>query len=269
VEGFVSALTEVPGKVPVTYLFNRGDHEQPRQAVAPGGLAVLDDAHPLQVPTDTARPTTGRRLALARWLTDGKHPLTARVLVNRVWLHHFGKGLVGTPGDFGALGERPSHPELLDWLGGEFMDHGWRLKRLHRLILTSTVYRQSSRRDPAKDRLDPDNRLLGRMPVRRLEAEAVRDAILAVSGRLNRQPFGPPVPVMVDEVGQVVLGVDTRDAGRPTNKVVPLGGQEFRRSVYVQARRSLPLTMLEAFDAPMPEPNCECRTPRSPRRRCC
>lgn len=261
IEEAVPALTEMPGQVPTTFLFNRGDHDQPKQAVEPGGLVVLEDKQPLRIPTETARPTTGRRLALARWLTDPAHPLTARVLVNRVWLHHFGRGIVATPADFGVLGERPTHPELLDWLAREFVDGGWQLKRLHRLILTSTAYRQDSRRDPAKDRIDPDNRLLGRMPVRRLEAEVLRDAVLAVSGRLNLKQFGKPVPVRPDEVGQVVLGVDTRDgAGRPTGKVVPLGPEEFRRSIYVQVRRSQMLTMFETFDAAGLEPNCECRT---------
>src|SRR5437763_413371 len=122
-------------------------------------------------------PTTGRRLAYARHLTSGRHPLVARVLVNRVWMHHFGRGIGATPADFGALGERPTHPELLDWLADEFVRGGWTLKRLHRLIVTSTAYRQTSRRDPRLDAVDPDNRLLGRASVRRLEAEAVRDAI--------------------------------------------------------------------------------------------
>ena len=115
----------------------------------------------------------------------------ARVLVNRVWMHHFGRGIVATPGDFGVLGERPTHPELLDWLADEFVAGGWRLKRLHRLIMTSTAYRQSSRRNAALDAVDPDNRLLGRMSLRRLEAEAVRDAMLAVSGKLNPKDVRP------------------------------------------------------------------------------
>jgi mono/diheme cytochrome c family protein len=260
VEEFVRALTEVPGRVPVTRLFRRGDPDQPGESVAPGGLTVLDAWDPLRLPAANSLPTTGRRLAFAEWLTDGKHPLTARVLVNRVWTHHFGKGIVATPGDFGALGDRPSHPELLDWLADDFMTHRWRLKRLHRMILTSAAYRQGSRRDPDKERLDPDNRLLGRMPVRRLEAEALRDALLAVSGKLNPKMGGPPVPVRLDEVGQAVLGIDTNDsAGRPTGKVVPLNGEEYRRSVYVQMRRSRPLAFLDAFDEPVMAPNCPAR----------
>lgn len=261
VEDFVPVLTETPGAMPVTFVFNRGDHEQPKQAVEPGGLAILDEVDPCVIPAkDAARPTSGRRTALARWLTDGNHPLTARVLVNRVWMHHFGRGIVATPADFGYLGDRPTHPELLDWLAHDFMDHGWQLKRLHKMLMTSTAYRQTTQREAAKDRVDPDNHWLGRMPVRRLEAEALRDAILAVSGKLNAKAFGGAVPVRVDEVGQVVIGVDTNDtAGRPTKKVVPLHGEEFRRSIYVQVRRSKPLTMFETFDAPILEPNCEIR----------
>ena len=170
-EPFIRALTEQAGKVPVTHLFFRGDHGQPKAAVKPADLSVVAlNKNPIPE-NDGRRPSTGRRLALAKRLTDGTHPLTGRVLVNRFWLHHFGRGLVDTPGDFGKLGEKPSHPELLDWLASDFMKNGWRLKRLHRLIMTSQAYRQTSRRLAKLDELDPDNRLLGRMSVRRLEAE--------------------------------------------------------------------------------------------------
>jgi mono/diheme cytochrome c family protein len=258
---FVHALTEIPGKVPATHLFHRGDHEQPKEVVAPGGLTILAGLNLGEIPDKSASlPTTGRRLALAQQLTSGKHPLVARVIVNRVWMHHFGRGIVATPGDFGFLGERPTHPELLDWLALEFVEKGWSVKKLHRLMMTSAAYGASAKRE-AKD-IDPDNRLFGRSAVRRLDAEAIRDAILSVSGKLNTKRFGPPVPVMVDEVGQAVIGVDTRDgAGRPTGKFVPIGADEFRRSVYVQVRRSLPLAVLETFDAANPSPNCEIRTP--------
>ncbi|QDU98394.1 PSD1 and planctomycete cytochrome C domain-containing protein [Lignipirellula cremea] len=262
VDDFVRALTEIPGKVPPTHLFHRGDHMQPREEVPPGELLVLATLAAAPVPVnDEALPSTGRRLAFARNLTSGRHPLLARVLVNRFWLHHFGQGIVATAGDFGALGEPPSHPELLDWLASEFMENGWSLKRLHRTMLLSTAYRQSSRRTDAIDAVDPDNRLLGRMSVRRLEAEIVRDAVLATSGKLDRSLYGPPVPVTPDESGQVVLGVDTRDtAGRFTSAIKPLGGPENRRSVYVQARRTLALGILEAFDSPEMAPNCEQRS---------
>src|SRR5262249_14949323 len=148
------------------------------EAVAPGGLTVLDETHPFRAPAPAPGATSGRRLAYARWLTDGRHPLTARVLVNRVWMHHFGRGLVGTPADFGRRGERPTPPDLLDGLADALVRGGWRLKRLHKLMMPSAAYRQSARREPAKEKRDPENRLLGRMPLRRLEAEAVRDALL-------------------------------------------------------------------------------------------
>jgi hypothetical protein len=203
-----------------------------------------------------ALPSTGRRTAFSNRLTDGKHPLTARVLVNRFWLHHFGRGIVDTPGDFGKLGERPSHPELLDWLASNFMKHGWQLKRLHKLIMTSQAYRQISRRNAKQDKIDPDNRLLGRMNIRRMEAETIRDAILSLSGQINLKLGGKPVPVMEDEVGQFIIGKENLDGERKPGKSVDLKGEQHRRSLYVQVRRSRKLSFLDAFDAPAMEPNC-------------
>lgn len=265
VEEFLHAFDETPLKadaIPATFVFHRGDIEQPKQPVQPGDLTVLAGQRRIEVPADDpALPTTGRRLAFARALTDGRHPLLARVIVNQVWMRHFGKGLVATPGDFGQLGEKPSHPDLLDWLACEFMDSGWSLKHLHRLMLTSATYRQSSRRDAERDRLDPDNRLLSRMNVLRLEAETLRDSLLAVSGRLNPRLGGEPVPVTYNEQGQIIIGVDTRDdAGRQTGKFISLNGADYRRSIYIQARRSMPLEMFATFDAPaMTEANCASR----------
>ncbi len=259
-DDLVMCLNEVAGQVPVTKLFSRGDFQQPRQEILPGELAVLN-SNGAEIAADHADiPTTGRRLKYAQHLTSGQHPLVARVLVNRFWMHHFGAGLVSTPGDFGIKGDRPSHPELLDWLARDFMDEGWTLKRLHRMLVTSTAYRQSVVHRPELDAIDGDNRLLGRMNVRRLEAEVVRDAMMAISGKLIDQQFGPPVPVSPDDVGQIVLAVDTRDsAGRPSGKVEALGDGEFRRSIYVQVRRSMPLGLLEPFDLPQMTPNCDKR----------
>lgn len=258
-DDLIQCLTEPPGHAPVAKLFSRGDFQQPRDEIPPGELSILNSSASIPL-NDPTLPTTGRRLAYARWLTNGEHPLVARVLVNRFWLHHFGRGLVATPGDFGFLGEKPSHPELLDWLASEFMQSGWRLKPLHRLLVTSATYRQTSQHRDDLDAVDPENRLLGRMSVRRLEAEVIRDALLAVSGQLTTNQYGAPVPVMPDDVGQVVVGIDNRDsAGRPSGKIVPLGADEFRRSLYVSVRRSLPLGVLEPFDAPVMTPNCEQR----------
>lgn len=257
VQNFVMALTEVKGQVPETKLFNRGDHDQPVRPVAPGELTVLatpeiDPFQPAEVPSGSS----GRRLAYANWLTSGKHPLVARVLVNRFWMLHFGRGIVNTPGDFGIAGERPSHPELLDWLADEFVKGGWKLKPFHKTLVLSRAYRQSAE-NPASSERDPENRFFARHKLRRLEAEALRDTILATAGSLVEKPFGPPSTIARDPAGRIVVGVDKGTI--TTAKVEPGGEQDFRRSIYVEVKRSKPVTVLEAFDAPVMVPNCEMR----------
>ena len=258
-EQFLMAATEVAGRVPESRLFHRGDHEQPRQAVTPGELTVL--ATPGIEPFAAVPPasgSSGRRLAYARWLTGGSHPLVPRVLVNRFWMHLFGRGLVATPGDFGRLGERPTHPELLDWLASEFVAGGWRLKPFLRTLVTSATYRQAVRHDVARV-ADPDNRLLARRVPRRLDAEAFRDAVLQATGRLATGGGGAPVGIARDPVGRVVVGREEKDANGDVVKVASLGADDFRRSIYVQVRRTTPLTVLETFDAPEMTPNCQQR----------
>ena len=255
-EPFIRALTEQPGKVPVTHMFYRGSHEQPKDVMKPADLRVVALKENPIPENNPKLPSTGRRTAFANRLTDGTHPLTARVLVNRYWLQHFGHGIVDTLSDMGKLGELPSHPELLDWLATDFMRNGWKLKRLHKLIMTSRAYQQTSRRNAKLDEIDPDNRLLGRMNVRRMEAEIIRDTILALSGRLNLKLYGKPVPVMEDEVGQFVIGKENLDGERKPGKTVDLKGGQNRRSLYVQVRRSRILSMFDTFDAPTMTPNC-------------
>ncbi len=259
-EDFVMAMTEVRGRVPETKLLHRGDHGQPRQAVEPGELGVLvgDGTEPLEF-EPPASGSSGRRLAYARWLTGGRHPLVARVLVNRFWMHHFGRGIVATPGDFGLAGERPSHPELLDWLATRFMEGGWRLKALQRLIVTSTAYRQAAQ-NPAAVAVDPDNALLARWRIRRLDAESLRDATLLAAGRLTMQAGGPPVAVGRDPSGRVQEGREELNANGDVIKLAAVGADGFRRSLYLTYRRSLPLTLMDTFDAPTMLPNCEQRT---------
>ncbi len=242
VEDFLSVLNEVPGTVPATFLFHRGDHRQPKEAVKPGDLTIIaPDGRAYKIPDKDAKTSsTGRRLAWARHLTSGKHPLLGRVLANRIWLHHFGRGLVNSPGDFGTLGERPSHPELLDWLADELVRQDWSMKKMHKQIMTSTAYRQSSRAGKGDS---ADESLYGRYPLRRLDAETLRDHILAVSGRLDPALFGPPIPVEEDFVGQVTAKNDAP-----------------RRSIYLQVRRSRPVSFLAAFDAPTSGINCDRRT---------
>jgi hypothetical protein len=198
----------------------------------------------VSAPPKDAR-TSGRRLAFARWLTQPSHPLTARVVVNRLWLHHFGEGLVATPDNFGHTGARPTHPELLDWLATELVRNGWSLKAIHRLILTSSTYRQSSAAGGAEaaaaQAVDPENRLLWRQRLLRLEAEAIRDGVVSVAGSLNPAMFGPPVTVQRQPDGEVTAPADATGC---------------RRSVYLQVRRSQPVTLLQVFDEPVMETNC-------------
>lgn len=237
-EEFIRALVEPAGHVPETKLFHRGDHQQPKQTITPAALSVASpsgQAVPIPV-NDESLPTTGRRLAFARWLTSPENPLFARVIVNRVWMHHFGSGLVSTPADFGKLGTEPSHPEVLDWLASEFMANGWSMKKLHRTIMTSTVWRQSKETTAAADSAF-------HVPLIRLEAETLRDRMLAASGQLDRTVTGRPLGVKEDETGQIVVD-----------------GDQTRRSLYIQVRRSRPVAMLQTFDAPVMETNCEIRS---------
>ena len=243
------ALYDQPGPV-VTPLLRRGDALTPGPPVEPGVLTSLITPVDFQwSPPDSEARTSGRRLAFARWLTQPDHPLTARVMVNRIWQHHFGDGIVATPEDFGTLGSPPSHPLLLDWLAREFVENGWSIKHIHRLIMTSSTYRQrSSISEPAQAReneVDPDNRLLWRQRLRRLDAEPLRDAMLHVAGLLDRNMFGHPIPV----------------ARRPDGEVSIADGQnDRRRSIYVQILRGNPLTMLQAHDQPVMETNCTRRS---------
>jgi hypothetical protein len=259
-EHFVHALVEPPGHLPPSHLFFRGDHEQPKEQLEPAGLTVISmNAGLPEIPVnDENLSTSGRRTALAQRLTHPDHPLTARAIVNRLWMHHFGRGLVPTPDDFGVLGTPPTHPELLDWLAAEFIESGWSVKHMHRLMMNSTAYRQALRTDPEQLQADPDNQLYGGSVLKRLDAEVIRDAVLAISGQLNDDIYGPPVPVMADQVGRWVLGIENLNAGRP-GEVIPLNGREHRRSVYVEVRRSRPLAVLDAFDWPRMEPNCTAR----------
>ena len=245
-EDFVRALTDGRGKGGVlakTFLFHRGDHRQVRDEVAPGGLTVTaaQGARFAIAADDPQVPTSGRRLAFARWLTNGRHPLVARVLVNRAWMHHFGRGIVTTPDEFGKLGTKPTHPKLLDWMASHFVETGWSMKDLHRLMMTSTAYRQASLRHEAGDRQDGSNSLYWHKTVQRLDAEIVRDRMLAASGTLDTKMFGTPVGLKADDAGQIsVSGPD-------------------RRSVYVLNRRTQPVALLEVFDQPVMTVNCSQR----------
>ena len=256
-EHFIRALTEPANHLPETFLFKRGNHNAPGVAVLPGELTVLTTHASADIPiNDRAVASSGRRLAYARHLTSGNHPLVPRVIANRIWFHLFGRGIVNSPGDFGQLGQRPTHPELLDWLAREFVESGWQVKHLHRLMVTSRTYQQVSTRTDQLDTIDPENRFYARQSIRRIESEVFRDAVLAVSGLENNTMFGPAVPVMEDAVGQIVIGKEDLDGERKPRASAGLNGEEHRRSVYVQVRRSRPLAVLETFDVASVAPNC-------------
>lgn len=256
-ENFIRALVEPSNHQPPTFLFKRGNHNQPAEKVDPGELEILNLVSTVKIPSkDKSVGSTGRRLKYAQHLTNGKHPLVARVIVNRIWMNHFGRGIVESTADFGMLGARPTHPQLLDWLATQFMRNRWDVKWLHRVIVNSKTYRQSSARTAKLDELDPSNLWYGRMSVRRLQSEAIRDSLLSISGTSVDKMFGPPVPVKEDAVGQIVLGKQKLDGERKPVSGNNLGGEAERRSIYIQVRRTRPLAVLESFDIATVSPNC-------------
>ncbi len=229
-----------------TYIFRRGDHRLSGRLVGPGLPSALTNG---QTPFEPATSwdgsgKTGRRLALANWLIEPGHPLTARVMANRIWKHHFGEGIVRSLDNFGKLGTPPSHPELLDWLALRFVESGWSIKQMHRLMMTSRAYRQSSTISDELVERDPDNVLLTRMPLRRLDAEEIRDSLIHVSGVLREEPFGRPDQVDVRKDG-LVTAISS--------------GNGYRRSIYLRQRRKEMPTFLETFDLPQMNPACQAR----------
>jgi hypothetical protein len=228
--------------IPETHILNRGDLDRPSAPVPPHLPSALANASPMR--PGPYGPRYRRELAL--WLTRPDHPLTARVMVNRIWQGHFGRGIVGTPNDMGRQGDPPSHPELLDWLATTFMSEGWSPKRIQRLMVTSATYRQSSRGTPALVERDPDNRLLARGPRFRVEAETVRDITLAVSGLLSARIGGRSVfPDQPDGVWDNPYSKDKWTLSE--------GEDRYRRSLYTFIRRTAPHPMLTTFDAPSRE----------------
>ena len=252
-------LTDKQAKPVTSYFLGRGDPNDKKEAIQPGFLTVLK-------PNDTSvwnayastqhEKTTGRRTALAEWITDpekGAGHLTARVIANRLWQHHLGRGIVRTPSDFGVRGERPTHPHLLDWLAVQLIEDGWSLKKMHKRILMSAVYQQDTTFDAIKNEIDPDNRLLWRRRPIRMESEILRDTMLSVSGNLNRQMYGPGI--------QPRLHPDLIATGS-TQKWPTLeedGPKTWRRSVYIFIRRSVLMPLLTVFDGPDATQSCSRR----------
>ena len=240
-----------PG-APTSYVQVRGQFDQPGEIVEPGFLsAITGHQQPADIPLDPFKrwPTRSWRKTLAEWIASGDNPLTARVMVNRIWQHHFARGIVATPSDFGMLGEAPTHPELLDWLALEFVKQKWSIKAMHRLMVTSATYRQASRlNSAAAEAVDPGNDLLWRQRRQRLEGEAIRDSLLAVSGRLNIDSVGglpifPPMPQEI-EASEAIYNVGRWQTQR--------GHEGRRRSVYIYQQRSMNVPMLDTFDCGVP-----------------
>ena len=233
--------------VPPIRLLKKGDPNRPGDVVEPGQLSTIPALDkPLTSPPVSAKTTT-RRLQLAQWIISPKNPLTARVWVNRVWQYHFGSGLVRTPDNFGFTGEKPTHPELLDWLASEFVAGGWRTKRLHKQILLSATYRQSSLHPEQAEyaKTDAGNRLWWRAERRRLDAEALRDALLAAGGNLKLDKIGGPS--FAPEIPADALeGLSMKGAAWKASPPAEQG----RRSVYIFAKRGLLPPLLTTFDLP-------------------
>ena len=246
-------MIDIGPQAPPTHVLRGGNFAMQGEEVQPGFLSILDptDARVTPLPN-----STGRRTALAAWLTDPKNPLVARVMVNRIWHYNFGTGIVATPGDFGRMGSRPTHPELLDYLSASFVENGWSVKKLQRQILLSNTYQQSAELQAKAAETDPDNKLLWRWSRRRMEAEAIRDSMLFTSGLLNTKMGGPGVfpPVPAGTLSD--LSATAAAGGWKTEKDV---AQTNRRSVYIFVRRNLRYPMLQEFDSANTFESCDFR----------
>jgi uncharacterized protein DUF1553/uncharacterized protein DUF1549 len=256
------SVADVIRPVPAMQILKGGDPHRPDEEVTPRFLSVLlpQDAPPAaEIPSlPDGVKSTGRRLALARWLVRAENPLTARVLMNRLWHYHFGRGIVATPNDFGRNGKQPTHPQLLDWLATEFVAGGWSLKKMHELIVLSNTYQQSSSEDPGKAKIDPENSLFWRMNRQRLDAEAIRDSVLAAAGTITEQTGGPSIRVPLEpEVYDTIFTEAEPDNLWPVH---PDPRQHTRRSIYLIRKRNVRLPLLVAFDSPDLMSSCGARS---------
>ena len=249
----VLCVSEHGGKVPATHVLHRGNAHAPGEQVEPGFPAVLGVPDPTIASVSDDAPTSWRRRVLADWIASAENPLTARVIANRLWQYHFGRGLVRSPNNFGFQGDAPTHPQLLDWLASELVACGWKFKAMHRRIMLSNAYQMSSRATAHGLATDPENNLFWRFDMRRLAAEELRDSVLAVNASLNLEMFGPSVfPLISDEVkaGQSIPGRGWEESS-PDDRS--------RRSIYIHVKRSLILPLIEAFDGPDVDASCPVR----------
>ncbi len=232
------------GKPAKTFILGRGDYNDPRDEVQPWFPDILTNSAISNLKSPIAKNS---RAALADWIASPDNPLTARVMVNRIWQHHFGRGIAPMPSEFGTRAEPPTHPELLDWLASEFIARGWSIKQMHKVILLSATYQQSSQPSAAALARDPENKLFSRQNRVRLEGEVIRDSLLAISGRLNPKVGGPSVlpPIPADITKTSKNWTPSANAADHT-----------RRSLYIFARRNLRFPFLEVFDAPDSNLSC-------------
>ncbi len=237
-----SGITDIGREAPAHHLLKGGTYDAYGAEVQPGVLSVIDPRPSMITPCDKAE-TTGRRTALANWLTDPQNPLVVRVMVNRLWQHHFGRGIIGTPNDFGMQRETETHRELLDWLAATFVEQGWSLKKMHRLMMLSNAYQQAASFNEASAQRDNDNQSLWHFRRRRLTGEELRDAILQVSGTLNPQMYGPSV------YPEIPAELSGWKRNQPED-------QQNRRSIYVFVRRKLRFPLFQAFDMPDTHESC-------------
>ncbi|MDX1934843.1 MAG: PSD1 and planctomycete cytochrome C domain-containing protein [Capsulimonadales bacterium] len=246
-------VTETGPEPKKTFVLARGNAHSPGEEVAPGFLSVVTDEKPIFPVLPPDAKTTGRRTALARWIASDRNPLTARVMANRVWQYHFGRGIVRSSSNFGFLGTPPTHPELLDYLASELVRGGWRLKPLHRQIMLSNAYRMSSAPDAVALKKDPENDLMWRFDMRRLEAEEIRDAMLAANGSLNPAMYGPSIKIKLPR--EVLLGQSVPGQGWDLSSPE----EQNRRSVYIKVKRSLSVPILARYDVPDTDSTCPVR----------
>ena len=248
---FLLGVAKANPTPPAMHILQRGMPTAKGDVVEPAFLEILGGGQPSAF--HSSEHSSGRRRALAEWIASPENILTARVAVNRIWQHHFGRGIVRTPNNFGQLGTPPTHPELLDWLATEFVSRGWSFKEMHRLIMTSNTYRLATAFDDHSASADPGNNLFWRRDIRRMDAEEVRDTVLAAAGTLNLEFGGPSVYPKIEE--EVRQGLSRPNAGWPTTT----GSAANRRSVYIFVKRSLVVPLLAAFDYPDPDLSCEAR----------
>jgi len=242
-------MTDNGRDAPATHVLAVGNWDTPKEEVQPGFLSILDPGNPKIVPPDGLN-STGRRTVLANWLADPKNPLTARVMVNRIWHYHFGHGIVGSTSDFGVMGDRPANQLLLDSLTSSFIENDWSIKKLHRLIMLSSVYQESSAYQQAGAEADPEDQLFWRYPRHRVEGEVLRDAMLMTSATLNPKMGGPGIhpDLPPGTIASRTAWVPEKDSS-----------EENRRSVYVFVKRVMTYPMFEAFDAANSEESCSRR----------